>query len=162
MSEHFDTAQICRNGHVITSSHYHEPDHRAQFCSRCGEPSLTKCEACSTDIRGDYHVPDFGITSGHYVAPSYCHACGKPYPWTVKSLAGAKVLFEELDGLDAEERAVLKEALDDLVHETPRTKVATLRFKRLMKKVRRESYEAVKAVVTDLISETVKKTLFGP
>jgi hypothetical protein len=36
-----------------------------------------------------------------------------------------------------------------------------LRFKQLVKKVGKESYDAVKTVVTDLVSESIKKTLFG-
>jgi hypothetical protein len=70
-------------------------------------------------------------------------------------------LVEELDGLDAEERQLLKQSLDDLVTDSPKTEVAGLRFKQLMKKVGKESYDAVKTVVTDLVSESIKKTLFG-
>jgi hypothetical protein len=70
-------------------------------------------------------------------------------------------LVEELDGLDAEERQLLKQSLDDLVTDSPKTEVAGLRFKQLVKKVGKESYDAVKTVVTDLVSESIKKTLFG-
>jgi hypothetical protein len=77
-------------------------------------------------------------------------------------LEAAKELVEELDGLDAEERRLLKQSLDDLMTDSPKTEVAGLRFKRLMKKVGKESYDAVKTVVTDLVSESIKKTLFGP
>ena len=66
-----------------------------------------------------------------------------------------------MDGLDAEERQLLKQSLDDLVTDSPKTEVAGLRFKQLMKKVGKESYDAVKTVVTDLVSESIKKTLFG-
>jgi hypothetical protein len=52
--------------------------------------------------------------------------------------------------------------LDDLVRDTPKTGVAGIRFKKLMKKAGKESYEAVKTVVTDLVSESIEKTLFGP
>ena len=66
-----------------------------------------------------------------------------------------------MDGLDAEERQLLKQSLDDLVTDSPKTEVAGLRFKQLVKKVGKESYDAVKTVVTDLVSESIKKTLFG-
>jgi hypothetical protein len=48
-------------------------------------------------------------------------------------------LVEELDGLDAEERQLLKQSLDDLVTDSPKTEVAGLRFKQLVKKVGKES-----------------------
>jgi hypothetical protein len=70
-------------------------------------------------------------------------------------------LVEELDGLDAEERQLLKQSLDDLVTDSPKTEVAGLRFKQLVKKVGKESYDAVKTLATDLVSESIKKTLFG-
>jgi hypothetical protein len=60
-----------------------------------------------------------------------------------------------------EELELLKQSLDDLVTDSPKTEVAGLRFKQLVKKVGKESYDAVKTVVTDLVSESIKKTLFG-
>jgi hypothetical protein len=77
-------------------------------------------------------------------------------------LQAAKELVEELDGLDAEDRRLLGQSLDGLVASSPKTEVASLRFKKIMKKVGKESYDSVKTIVTDLVSESIKKTLFGP
>ena len=115
----------------------------------------------SVAIRGSYDLGP-SVVSPPYSPPSYCHACGKPYPWTALKLEAAKELIQELDGLDAEDRRLLNQSLDDLVTDGPKTEVAGFRFKRLMKKVGKESYDAVKSVVTDLVSESIKKTLFGP
>jgi hypothetical protein len=57
---------------------------------------------------------------------------------------------------------LLGQSLDDLVASSPKTEVASLRFKKIMKKVGKESYDSVKTIVTDLVSESIKKTLFGP
>jgi hypothetical protein len=159
---HYDTAQICRNGHVITSNYNDYPAHRQNHCDKCGAATITKCESCGTDIRGEYEVPGVAFVGAGITAAGFCHACGKPYPWTVAKLQAAKELVGELDDLDAGERESLKITLDDLVKDTPKTEVASIRFKKLMKKVGKESYEAVKTVVTDLVSESIKKSLFSP
>lgn len=85
-------------------------------------------------IRGSYDYDSPVVPPSYNSPPSYCRACGKPYPWTALKLEAAKELVEELDGLDAEERQLLKQSLDDLVTDSPKTEVAGLRFKRLMKK----------------------------
>ena len=161
MSGHYDTAQICKRGHVINSYYNEYPDHRQSFCGTCGEATITECPSCRAAIRGSYDY-DGPVVPPPYSPPSYCHACGKPYPWTALKLEAAKELVAEVDGLDAEERRLLQQSLDDLVTDSPKTEVASLRFKRLMKKVGKESYDAVKTVVTDLVSESIKKSLFGP
>ena len=159
---YYDTAQVCRRGHVITGYHDKYPQLRQKFCDTCGEATITKCEVCGTAIRGGYHsdVPILGAS--YDTPPDYCHNCGKPYPWTELKLQAAQELIGELDGLDDADRKLLKQSLDDLMADGPKTEVASLRFKRIMKKVGKESYEAVKTVVTDLVSESIKKTLFKP
>lgn len=158
LSGYYDVAQICRNGHVITSHYNNCPAHRQEFCDQCGEPTLTKCESCGTAVRGNYDVPGVA-TNSLYATPTFCHACGKPYPWTLQKLQVAKELVGELDSLEDAEKQSLKQSLDDLIRDTPKTDPAFYRFKKLMRKVDRESFEAVKSVVMDLASESVKKSL---
>ena len=76
-------------------------------------------------------------------------------------MEAARELFAELDGLSDADRRILKKSLDELVADSPKAEVASLRFKKVMKKVGAESYEVVKGVVTDVLSETAKKLLFG-
>lgn len=161
MKGHYDTAQICRSGHVVTSYYERYPDHRQAFCELCGSPTLTSCDNCKSAIRGSYvyHGP---VVGGAYTLPKYCHSCGHPYPWTIAKLQATAGLIEELEGLDAEDRQVLKESLNDLICEGPKSELASLRVKKVIKKVGRDSYELVKKVVTDVVSETVRKAMFGP
>jgi hypothetical protein len=77
-------------------------------------------------------------------------------------LEAAKELVETLDTISAEEKASLKESLDDLVRDTPRTKVAEAKYKNIMKKVGREAYDGMRSILVDIASEAVKKSLFGP
>jgi hypothetical protein len=154
------TAQICQNGHVIVTGMETSPDLKADYCKDCGAGTTTKCPACGTPIRGRYDVEGFiGLTE--YTAPSFCHACGAAYPWTAAKLEAARELADELDGLTADERESLKGTLDDLVKDTPRTQIASTRFKRLMSKVGQSGASAMRDIIVDVLSEGAKKMIVG-
>ena len=155
----YDTAQICRNGHVITSSATGYPQHRKDFCPKCGAPTITTCEPCGVSIQGAYHVP--GFVDDDIEAPAHCHACGKPYPWTASAIDAARELADELEGLNAEERESLKGTLDDLVRDSARTPVASLRFKKLAAKTGKEGAGMLKDVLVGVVSEAARKAIWG-
>jgi len=160
MSGYYDTAQVCLNGHMINDSYHEYPAHNQEYCSKCGEPAIFKCPNCQTEIRGDYKVPNVIGGGGLSKAPSFCHSCGKPYPWTAKKLEAAREMIMELDELTPEEKDKLDNSLDDLVSETPKTEVASLRFKKILKKLSKDSYEGIKTIIVDVASEAIKKSLF--
>ena len=64
--------------------------------------------------------------------------------------------------MSVEEKELLKQSLDDLMKDTPQTKVAETRFKRLIKKAGNDAYEGMRSIIVDVVSEVVKKSLFGP
>lgn len=137
------------------------PQFNQKRCAKCGEPTISACPACNANIQGDYKssgIVGLGIDS----APNFCHECGKPYPWTERRLAAAKEVADTLEGLSDDDRSKLRGALDDLVKEGPKVEPAKLRFKQVMKKAGRDGVEMMKAVVTDLVSESVKKSVWGP
>ena len=76
-------------------------------------------------------------------------------------LQAAHEMVAELEGLNDNEKAELTQSLDELIKNSPKAEVASFRFKRIMKKVGKESYEMVKGVLTDVLSEAAKKMLFG-
>lgn len=155
----YHTAQICLNGHVITSHSYSEL--REKHCSTCGEVTTEKCEKCGTGIRGYYQVEGVFSLGDNYSPPSFCHNCGHPYPWTARKLAAACAIADELDEISKEEKISLKQAMDELTRDTPQTDVAVVRFKKIMKKVGGESYDVMKKALAGLLTEAVKKSLFG-
>ena len=156
----YDVSQICLNGHTITRSANRHPELRKKFCSNCGEVTTMECPNCRTPIRGKYHAE--GITVVRTPPqPAFCHECGSAYPWTTRRIAAAKELAGEFEELSAEERDKLKKSLDDIAVDSPKTEVAATRFKRIMAKVSKESYSAMKSIITDLLSETAKKTILG-
>ena len=157
---HYDLAQICENGHVANSSARDYPISNQDHCDKCGSRTITACPACETEIRGTHHVPDV-IRLRRYRAPAFCYKCGEPFPWTATSLRAAEEMADEMDALSDDEKESLKKTLPDLVRENPRARLAETRFKKLMKKAGREGVEGMRGLLTDIVSETVRKTLFG-
>ena len=101
------------------------------------------------------------MNSSLKAVPSFCTSCGKPYPWTKKRIKNFHELTDELDELTPEERNLLNRSLDELIQDSPKSDVASLRFKKIASKLRHDSYDLVKNVATDLLSETLKKAIFG-
>ena len=159
---YYDVAQICENGHVANSMAHDHPDSNQDHCDKCGAPTIMGCPSCQTAIRGFYHVPGIIGVFDEYDAPAFCYKCGKPFPWTDARLRAAKDLADELDDLTSDQRESLKKSLDDLVRETPSTRVAETRFKKIMQKAGRDGYEGMRSLLTDIVSEAVRKTIFGP
>lgn len=157
--DYYDVALICQNGHVINSSAKTSPAGNQDFCDRCGSKTVIACQQCSTDIRGFHHIS--GVIHSSYDRPAFCFKCGAAFPWTATGLQAARDLADVLDGLSAEDREELKMSLDDLVKDTPRTRVAETRFKKIMKRSGREAVDGMRSVLTDIVSETVRKTIFG-
>lgn len=158
----FDSALICLNGHLINDTSVKYPHHNSKYCDECGEATINCCQKCQAIIRGEYHMPDsLFISNGEFDIPSYCHECGEAYPWTIEILNAAKELADILDEISEEDREELKKSLDDIVRDTPRTVVASTKFKRVLSKTGPEIATGFKNILIDVVSETVKKTIWG-
>lgn len=116
------------------------------YCTKCGSPTVTACEHCSARIK---------VTQ----RPSYCGHCGKPFPWTEEHIKAAKEYADELDQLDADEKAIFKETIVDLTAETPRTELAVQRFAKFMRKIGPTASSAMKSIIVDVVTTEVKKKL---
>ncbi len=157
----YRVAQVCPNGHVATSAADRNPELREQFCSRCGETTIMQCPGCGVSLRGDYDVDGlFGI-GGDYEPPAYCHNCGRPFPWTERKIASAVELVEAGTDLSAEEIQQFRSDLTELTKDSPKTQVASLRFKKVMAKVGTSIASGVRDIVVDVLSETAKKAIWG-
>lgn len=90
----YRVAQMCPSGHVATAAADQNPERREVFCSRCGEPTLTRCPSCNASIRGRYHVEGVIGLGANYEPPAFCHNCGSAFPWTEHKIASAVELVE--------------------------------------------------------------------
>lgn len=155
--EGYDVAQICLNGHCITSFSTDFPEHCEDFCSKCGQRTIKACEKCKAAIRGGLRDV---MSLAEYVVPAFCQKCGASYPWTETRLSVAAEMTKELDGLNNEEKTLLASSLDDLVREGPRTTLAATRFKKIVAKAGGAAAESLKKILVDIASETAKKILW--
>jgi hypothetical protein len=156
---YYDVEQVCLNGHMVNDTWQSSPSFSKDFCSKCGAKTIIECPACQKRIQGFYHVPGF-LTTRSASVQAYCHACGKPYPWTSARIDAAKALAGELDELTDADKLLLQSSIDDLVRDTPRTDVAIVRFKKVMMKTGRQVSDGFKGVLVSVVSEAVKKQLW--
>ena len=156
MTNGYDVAQICLNGHVINATAKGSPVHNTEFCRQCGAATITKCPECKIEIRGHYHN-----VGGFFRAPAFCHKCGKAYPWTTTKIQAVHELAQELDQLTPEEKEMLSKSIDDIVTDSPRTTLGATRFKKIMAKVGKEAAAAFKEVLVGVVSEAAKKMIWS-
>lgn len=91
---------ICKKGHQ-------QNNYDTNYCPQCGENVISKCDSCSSIIRGGYvdqevkydehdrqYFDDEFVAFDTKEIPNYCHSCGNPYPWTEKLLGECKLVLE--------------------------------------------------------------------
>ena len=156
----YHTAQVCLNGHTITSSIEFSPESAASYCAVCGKATIDRCPGCETCIRGDHHIPGV-VAFSEYSPPNFCFNCGTPFPWMEARSKVAKELAGELTELHASDRDMLKAAIGDLSSDTPRTELAAYRYTKILQKAGRGAREALTSIMMDIATEAAKKLLFG-
>ncbi|WP_291636477.1 DUF2321 domain-containing protein [Clostridium sp.] len=154
----YDTAQICKNGHVITSYANGYASSRENYCSDCGSQTMMQCPKCNQAIKGS--ATEYGYL-GTYIAPSYCYACGNPFPWTSEKLSVARELIELDSNLLDEDITELSNNMEFLISETPRTNLAAMKFKKFLSKAGSTTASALKDILVDIASETAKKIIWS-
>lgn len=161
----YTTAQICKNGHIITSNIEHEPEKCEKFCQKCGAETIISCPSCGEPIRGDreYLIPSFdgNIKQWEYlpIAPSYCINCGNPYPWTTSALNAAKMFIEE-STLSSDDKEIFNNNVKGLISDTPNTKLSAMRIHKILEKTDDIVKSSIKEVLITVVSEGVKKILW--
>ena len=165
MEKDFGYAQICLNGHIIT---YKSNDLKIlqPFCASCGQKVTIECENCQTPIRGgvryESHIgPPYRYYSDPYKRPSYCYKCGHTFPWTKSAEEAAFELIEFSTELNDSEKNELQSSIQNLLIESPKTNVSVVKFKSYASKAGTEIAKGLKDILIDLVSETVKKSIWG-
>jgi len=75
------------------------------YCIKCGAATLMACSHCEEPIRGYLHGS--GTSSAMREPPSFCHKCGKPYPWMQDRFETARELLNHDDKLSLADREKL-------------------------------------------------------
>lgn len=148
------------NGHVINDESQQFPEQNRKFCHKCGKPTITACPKCGFDIRGGY-IGGAAVIGFSFPAPAFCENCGSPYPWTKQALDAAREIADQMPNLTDAEKAEVKSDLDDLVVDSPRTKLAASRVKRLLAKAGGELPGMFREVVVSIASDAAKKAFLG-
>jgi hypothetical protein len=126
----YNAAAVCRRGHRINPT-LQEPTggmsvsvsdsqpawpEVPQFCPECGTSVLTRCESCSSPIKG---LPQARTRFMNYEPPAFCEACASPYPWLDRQ--GRIYLLQNMldeERLDPATRLEVKEQLEVLADPT--------------------------------------------
>jgi hypothetical protein len=94
-------AQICMTGHVRhCDGNTFNPE---EYCSECGTRCIDTCLNCGEPIRGTLLYRP----ASDYQRPSFCHACGRAYPWLEERLRTARELLDHDDQLTEGDRKSL-------------------------------------------------------
>lgn len=153
------TAQICSNGHMITSSIEHNPELMQDYCSKCGGKTITCCPNCNTPLRGKLYDDEVAIFGFAPSIDSYCPKCGLPLPWTKSAIENATLLIQEADELSEQLKSSTIESLPALITETPATNVAVVRMKKCLASVGQFTADGLRQFALDFACEFAKKSL---
>ncbi len=154
MAEVYDVALICESGHLINSSSRAMSEFNAKYCGKCGSKAIDACLSCKTPIRGAYL--GVGVT---IEVPAYCIGCGSAYPWTQAALESAEELIRFNESLNDKEKDDLVAAIKETTKDTPKAKVAVEKIKHYGKKLGAGTFEALRGILVDVVSETAKKSM---
>lgn len=152
----YDVAQICHNEDLVNDSIIEFPEHNQHYCSTCGQKTITTCQNSQCNKRQRGVSQTLGI--GFYRKPLYCNACGKPLLWTERSLKAAQELINDTEELSPEDMAVASASLPDIITDSPQTYIATQKLRRILGKGGVGLSTAIRDMLVDIVSETVKKS----
>lgn len=152
---------VCLNGHQVGSSLTWGTDANG-FCEKCGAKVISKCPNCDYPIAGYYDASGNGIiflSTGPVPIPKYCKNCGKPYPWTESAIKSAQDLISYSE-LSSDEVKDFQESIPDLLSDTPKTKLASTKFKIYAAKAGTVVAQGLRDILVDIASEAVKKSIW--
>lgn len=154
----YRNATICRNGHVLSASKAKE----SMYCPKCGCETYSSCLKCNAPIRGLYDV-DGVVTIGKrdYDKPYYCISCSEPLPWTQTILDNAVELLSLDSDLDDATKELIKNAIPDLIVETPATPIAVAKYRKYIGNAGQIIRDSMRQLLVDIVSEAVRKALFS-
>lgn len=155
---HYATAEVCLNGHPTTDNVQRSYERRSKHCGKCGAKTISVCQNCHADIRGDYVVHGVIVIGSEYTPPSYCHECGTAFPWTAEAISAASQIVDDSD-LSEDDSEALKTAIEELTKDTPKTPAAALRYRKLAAKAGSVFGEGLNKIIVSVATEAAKKLI---
>lgn len=153
--------EICLNGHQIQIDKRNS-ESTGLYCMECGQKTITECVNCETPIEGIEEIPDYEyMNPSDCYLPRFCRNCGDPYPWTQKILNNAAELIALDTELSPDEKEVIKSTFPDLLIESNTTPLAEAKFKTIFPKVGKIVKDSLYNLLIDVLSESVKKSIFS-
>jgi hypothetical protein len=137
-------AQICVQGDIQFSDG--TPFDPTTHCTKCGSECIDQCLSCKAPIRGRMKY-----SAGAYICPSFCHGCGKPYPWMADKLRTAKELLFHDEMLTFEDRKELWGLLQ-YVMSNPKADLVPAKSKLISIKIQKAA-GPIKDFITDLLAK---------
>ncbi len=159
MNVYNDAAQICLNGHIVNDSVITCPADNKKFCQICGEKTVINCPSCSSAIQGAQRTgprPPFSKINLQK-PPSYCHNCGKPYPWTDRNIQAAIELFIESGKLDEKELEQTKQDIRNISRDIPQAEPSAMRIKKRLKLCGIVAYNVMMEFATKTAAAVLKQ-----
>lgn len=154
----YNNATICLNGHVVSKYKANAQNH----CSKCGKETYSVCPKCQAPIRGLVKVEGMLVLGDRpYDIPYYCYECGEPYPWTQRILDNAVELLSLDEDLDDSSKALIKNAIPELLIDTPTTPVAIAKYKKGISMSGQMVRDTMRQLLIDVVCESAKKILFS-
>ncbi|HCE12447.1 MAG TPA: DUF2321 domain-containing protein [Enterococcus sp.] len=156
------TQEVCLNGHQLwTDSDQNKDPNPVQYCEDCGKKIICTCQECNSPIDGQilYRENMYPIEDDPSV-PNFCRHCGMPYPWTVSIMKNTIELLNLDNSLSNIQIESVEKSIPDLLVDTPRTKVAAVKFKQILSGTGSIVKEGLRELLVDVVSETAKKILF--
>ncbi|CAI3643315.1 DUF2321 domain-containing protein [Clostridium neonatale] len=158
---YYKTAQICENGHVISSNYSASSNLHQDYCDKCGAKTITECPDCHAKIHGRYQSDGIlTLYNEEMPTPSFCYNCGTPYPWTKSALEATQELLALESDLSPDELEYLNSNMSSILVDTPKTKVVATKFKIALGKVGSVTASAIRDIIVDIASESAKKIIF--
>ncbi|WP_461241176.1 DUF2321 domain-containing protein [Paucilactobacillus sp. N302-9] len=148
---------ICLNGHQASVMKPMNANIDG-FCEICGEKLISKCQQCDFPIFGYHRIDGVWEVSIHVPVPKYCKNCGKPYPWTETEIKSTQEIIN-LSELSDEDKSDFNNTIPDLLIDSPKTKLAAIKFKIYSAKAGKFVAEALKDIMIELASEAALKEL---
>ena len=132
-----------------------------RFCPQCGSQTFYSCPSCGEPIRGKYFEYDtLFVPEPPDQTPFYCHNCGKPYPWTQKIIDNAIELLSLDENLDSDTKSIIKNAIPNLLVDTPETPVSVAKYRSAMSKTGQIVKDSMRQLLIDIITESAKKIIY--